>query len=505
MSQTPVAALCGAGVSVAAPSSVPSWWGFNQSVLEELKRRFTNARPVPARSALALSRLTLDALDVTEFSQIVSDAFAGDTWFEALGVLDGAAPNVNHHALAHWASTGALRVVVTTNFDTLIERAMNELGVAHQVYDCLLDEPPTPPDMASSVIVAKLHGSAPRRASLVDLAEQKRRGLPFPWLDWLEATFSDLDVVVAGFSGADLALAEDYLRLKTASARTPSLTWLVRPGQRPLESASEVVRLNGCRGRFVVGDLPTAWRTLGAPDDGLASTGLYEQDPPPSDAQPDVSAALDTWLDHPMVDADTCGMALTRLLDAAGKHSAAAALRTSIQTRVRRSLRAGLGLTAATRAALQIGQLARDEPPSRAAQAISGLELASRALDAVLELFPPGSREKEKVRLEVAHNRATILSNVAYFEILSGRPTEAATAVARAAEHSALLSGPRRMNHDAAQLEVSGAIAYLTGDTDQARRFWQKSHELAKNAGHLARMKTTAENLRHLDHLDKPV
>ena len=116
--------LCGAGVSVAPPSSVPSWWGFNQAVLTELRSRFLEERTPPKRAVNAMNRLSLDDLDVTEFSQLVSDAFAGATWFDVLGVLDGVAPNMNHLALAYWAKEGSLRTVVTTNFDTLIERAM---------------------------------------------------------------------------------------------------------------------------------------------------------------------------------------------------------------------------------------------------------------------------------------------------------------------------------------------------------------------------------------------
>ena len=71
--------LCGAGVSVAPPSAVPSWWGFNQAVLEELRRRFVDAHRPPVKAARALARLSLNNLDVTEFSQIVADSFAGDT------------------------------------------------------------------------------------------------------------------------------------------------------------------------------------------------------------------------------------------------------------------------------------------------------------------------------------------------------------------------------------------------------------------------------------------
>ena len=288
--------LCGAGVSVAPPAAVPSWWGFNQAVLAELRRRFLTEHEPPKRANAALRRLSLDDLDVAEFSQLVSDAFAGATWFEVLDALDGSSPNANHDALAAWAGDGSLRAVVTTNFDTLIERALHQAGVTFRVYDALVDDIP------------------PR--------------------------------------------SESVLMLRSGAA----------------------------------------------------------------------------WLDNPMVEADTCGLALTRLLEAAGKRSAAQALRTSILARVRRRLRGGLNLTGVTRAAHQIGQLAGDEPLARAEQAIYCLGLASRGLDAVLEHLPEESRSMVDVRLEVAHNKATIMSNIAYFEVLRGRLSDASSAIAEASK-----------------------------------------------------------------------
>lgn len=485
--------LCGAGVSVAPPSSVPSWWGFNQAVLTELRSRFLEERTPPKRAVNAMNRLSLDDLDVTEFSQLVSDAFAGATWFDVLGVLDGVAPNMNHLALAYWAKEGSLRAVVTTNFDTLIERAMHEAGVRHRVYDAQLDD--VPRVAASGTAIVKVHGSAPRRSSLVDLAAQKRRGLPVAWLDWLEAIFATNNVAVAGFSGADLALGDDYFRLKAASGRTPSLLWLNRPGNRPSDGASEVVRLLGSRGGFVDGTLPDAWSSLGAPLE--VATGSAS--PQPDDSKADVAAAISGWLDNPMVDADTCGLALSRLLDSAGKVSASQALRTSILTRVRRRLRAGLNVAGALRAAHQIGQLAGDEPPARAEQAIYCLGLASRALDAVLEHLPEESLAMEDVMLEVAHDRATILCNIGYFEVLRGRLPAAASAIMDASRQTQLLDGVLRMDHDSSELEVTGAIAYLRGDHDLARLFWHRSHDLATRVGNARRMKTTSANLHRLN------
>ncbi len=200
-----------------------------------------------------------------------------------------------------------------------------------------------------------------------------------------------------------------------------------------------------------------------------------------------------------MVDADTCGLALTRLLEAAGKRSAAQALRTSILARVRRRLRGGLNLTGVTRAAHQIGQLAGDEPLARAEQAIYCLGLASRGLDAVLEHLPEESRSMVDVRLEVAHNKATIMSNIAYFEVLRGRLSDASSAIAEASKHTKLLDGIRRTDHDSAELEVTGAIAYLSDDHDRARLVWKQSHDLAVLTGNIRRAMTTAANLDLMD------
>ncbi len=481
--------LCGAGVSVAPPSSVPSWWGFNQAVLEELRRRFLAEHPAPARTARALELLSLDRVEVAEFSQIVSNAFAGQTWFEPLIALDGSAPNSNHRLLARWAASGGLAAVVTTNFDTLVERALRDIGVSYVVLDAQLDAPPV---AGTDLAVVKLHGTAARRASLVDTANQKRRGLPPAWLDWLEETFAAHPVAVAGFSGADLALGEDYLRLRASSDRTPQLLWLHRPGQTPPQEAREVVELGGGRSAFVVGDLPAAWPEVGAPfaaDRRIADTPLMD------DATVDVSAAIAQWLEHPMVDADTCGLALCRLLDAAGSHTAAQSLRTSILTRVRRQLRGGVDLSALARTALQIGQLAGDEPLTRAPAAIYCLGLALRALDAVVEQLDPSVREQDDVQDELAHNRATILSNIAYFEVCRGRGAEATEAIEIARNHAARLGGVRRLNHDAAYLEIHGALAFLAGHRDWAREAWTAARDLSLQSGNARRVATTTENL----------
>lgn len=149
-------------------------------MLDGLRRLLLDGGPVPARARAAIEGLSLDDIEITEFSQVVHNAFAGVTWFELVGVLDGAKPNATHWALAALAVTGLVRAVVTTKFDTLLERV---LPAEFAELNPLLDAAPRRGRRA----LVKLHGSADRPQSLVDLAAQKRQGVPQEWHAWLRA------------------------------------------------------------------------------------------------------------------------------------------------------------------------------------------------------------------------------------------------------------------------------------------------------------------------------
>jgi tetratricopeptide (TPR) repeat protein len=482
--------LCGAGVSVGAPASVPSWWHFNEGVLKAVLDRFQSERSVPARARRALCRLNLEALDLVEFSQVVHDAFAGATWFGLLAALDSDAPNATHLALASLASDGVLRTVATTNFDRLLEAALVSQGVDHDVVNAMVAdaEPPT----RDGCNVVKLHGTVGQEASLVDLASQKRRGLPDDWLDWLEEEFASSPVLVLGFSGADLAFADDYLRLKAAAARTPWLRWLIRPGSRPHSRADEVVRLCGSRGGFVFGELPLALAQFGvavpAVDDGGTVT-----------ADDRLAKALRRWLDEPVIDADTCGIALARLLDVAGVQSAAQAVRSSIRTRAKRALRKGVGITEALRVGLVLGQVASDTTDANPAQALRELDLSRRALQSAVRalerketLWPDSARDH-------AHNMANIHQNMAYAHIRLNDLDAAETCRREAQTFFPEIPGHLLVNHQASDRELAGAIDFLRGNRQQAQEHWKAALALARACGNERRATAISDNLGLLD------
>ena len=67
-------------------------------------------------------------------------------------------PTAGHHALATLCSAGRVRVVLTTNFDRLIERAITEAGVAVQVLATTEDVDGMSPLQHAPATVIKLHG-----------------------------------------------------------------------------------------------------------------------------------------------------------------------------------------------------------------------------------------------------------------------------------------------------------------------------------------------------------
>lgn len=412
--------------------------------------------------------------------------------------------NINHQVLAEIAKQGRLQVVLTTNFDTLIERAMEAVGVPVGVWDALADPPPTAAGNAGAVLVVKLHGTASRRSTLVDLGSQKRRGLPVGWLDWLQTAFNGAELLVVGFSGSDLAMRPDYLRLEASAPEMVSLRWLA--SSPPNEQVNGLLRLGGTRFSLVTGHLPDAWTSLGVDQDAVARAVARLDVPEPAsdeaDPIPAVGTVIDQWLAHPMVDADTCGLALTRLLDAAGRRSAAQALRVSISTRVRRALRAGLPYSALPRAALQIGQIAADEPPARATNALYCLDLASRIFDAVMEHSTAEMRDNPALQAELAHNRANLVSNQAYILLASGGPNvvdqaEAATEEARMVAKP--LTGLRHDEHESSYWELRGAIEFVRGHRDDARECLLKAQTLALLTGNLRRQRAVEVQLRQLE------
>ena len=182
--------------------------------------------PPLRRSATAFARafpeitaeIDLDALlkplQTQQLADLVVSQFAGGTFVQNLQVVDIADPNENHALIVALAAQGYVRGVITTNWDTLLERTAAIRGMSFAVAGPAMQaQRPT----ASSPPLVKLHGSAVDALRLIETSTHKAREIdPRLATSW-HMIVAGADLLVLGYSGADLnfgaarAFFEDFL------------------------------------------------------------------------------------------------------------------------------------------------------------------------------------------------------------------------------------------------------------------------------------------------------
>jgi hypothetical protein len=138
-----------------------------------------------------------------------------------------------------------MRAIVSTSFDTMIERAFRARGVELSVY-----EKPGDYYVASSACALyKIHGSAKEAGSLVDTVTQKLRGLSHEVRTAVAALAGEAHFLFLGYSGADLMFSDDYLGIGSALSSGRGATWLLA-GDGPVPApVAAVVAATGGVGR----------------------------------------------------------------------------------------------------------------------------------------------------------------------------------------------------------------------------------------------------------------
>jgi hypothetical protein len=108
------------------------------------------------------------------------------------------APTAAHRAVAELVRRGFVRVIVTTNFDRLIERALQDAGLEPLVIASAADALRAPPLHLARCVVVKAHGdrlSPDLRNTLAELDEY-----PEPMSNLLRRVFDDYGLVICGWS-----------------------------------------------------------------------------------------------------------------------------------------------------------------------------------------------------------------------------------------------------------------------------------------------------------------
>lgn len=290
--------FAGAGVSMPPPTCLPSWKAVNEVILDALADRLVVFTDEDFARELR-DRLVATRDDTTWFTpdyqaQLIEDEIGGE-YFRVLRALDTDDRNGAHEAIAMLAAHGCLAAIVTTNFDRLLERALDSAGVGHRVYFERAQLATLPDVLAGGTTgclpLIKVHGSIEAPDSMVDTLRQRLMERPEGLEEALCRLMADNHVLFVGFSGADLSYDPEYLGLRRAAASNQGFTCLVRPGDEPVDMRA-LAAVWGDEAVLVDGNLPE-W--LGAL---LALAGLPAADVHDAlavDRAPALRASADAW------------------------------------------------------------------------------------------------------------------------------------------------------------------------------------------------------------------
>lgn len=250
------AALLGSGLSRSA--EIPTGW----EITLDLVRRVGEAQGVPEQSDWASWYRETTGLEPNYSALLEEIASSPD---ERRAILhryiepdeqdreeDRKTPTKAHRAIAHLVRVGYVRVIVTTNFDRLIENALREQGIEPTVVasaDALAGAEPL---THSRCYVLKLHGDY-KDARILN-TDQELSIYPDAYNRLLDRIFDEHGLIICGWSGEwDHALRAAFLR---APNRRYPVYWAARgtlgSGAQELarHRAAKTIPINGANEFF---------------------------------------------------------------------------------------------------------------------------------------------------------------------------------------------------------------------------------------------------------------
>jgi hypothetical protein len=245
------AVLLGSGVSTTA--GIPTGWG----VMQDLVKRAATAKDPNDGESIALAASDPEAWwlrhgdgQALDYSNLLEQlAPTGPTrrdllggYFEATDEQAAAGekvPTKAHRSVAQLVRRGSVRVIVTTNFDRLMEHALDELSVSHQVIHRADQIPAMTPLTHAKATVIKVHGDYHDQDMRNTVNELKE--YPKELVTLLGQILDEFGLVISGWSADwDRALVA---ALETRRTRRYPLYWDKRSSKG--ETASRLLGLHG--------------------------------------------------------------------------------------------------------------------------------------------------------------------------------------------------------------------------------------------------------------------
>jgi tetratricopeptide (TPR) repeat protein len=468
--------FCGAGVSMLAPSRSPSWWEIYVAAARALVNRLRESFP-ECVEYLSLEAL-LEPVSTQQLADLVSASFAGPTFADLLKVVDIADANENHRAIATLAASGGARLVVTTNFDTLIERAAAVRNVRFAIAAPGISVLRRADD--DSVLV-KLHGSTVDPSGMIETTRQKAREISHTLRAAWGPLVTDADVLVVGYSGADLNFGAARAFFADVLAVGGRIWWLHRTGAAPTLTSSVAARTTLIEDR-----LPDFLRAL------VASLGEQDFDTPVTgrDAQAALTSAMEKWSREIHIGGWAGATFCLSLCEHAADASKVKPLRDALLQLARervKNFEPGMAITLADLgAAIFLG--------SAGMQALKHMDLdgAKVMLRASVNIYGGmdaalGETTHEQSYNERQMNLASSWSNYAQTHLLSGERDQAVSAFLKSL-HYAYLGG-----HTHSALISLGNVLHAGFELNQVRRCLRLAHRAVTLADRVGAVQSSIE------------
>ena len=235
------ALLLGSGVSRAA--GIPTGWEITLDLISKLGRiSGQSVEPDPEswfrekyRAYPEYSRLLNELVSTpTERQQLLLPYFEPSSQERENGTKQ---PTAAHRAIAKLVSQGFIRVIITTNFDRLIEKALEDVGVTPTILSSREQVQSMIPLIHIECCLFKIHGDYLDTRLLNTPNELKE--YPVEYNVFLDQIFRDFGLIVCGWSAAwDAALREAMFR---ASSHRFTTYWTVMEGEFPSDEAQKLI------------------------------------------------------------------------------------------------------------------------------------------------------------------------------------------------------------------------------------------------------------------------
>lgn len=221
--------VLGAGLSIAEPSRIPLWGEIKEATISELmdslvyydqeiwkngdrypfvelRSNLNELLPLPEQAMELLSRAYRKDLIERRIVEIISRPD------------NPPKPNAGHKAIAHLCMANRVAGIITTNFDTMMENALDAVGLSYHV---VLDIPQLHTER--SLPIYKLHGSISIPNSMRFLRQDYHRGIPSDLWDHLVSKVRNATIYIIGYSGNDAdvyPLIQEFVLKKEADNQT---------------------------------------------------------------------------------------------------------------------------------------------------------------------------------------------------------------------------------------------------------------------------------------------